>query len=362
VVVVLTGCGADHGGGVALVRAQFAKQARHVLAEDRLEAPVALPAGGGFELTAAPAAAPAGPLAPRRGLRARFPEAGGGDVHLSLPDGFAATVHELGRLGPARTEGHALVYDREDGPGASFWSATAAGYEEWLLLEAPADGAAAVWEVHGATLRQQGDAVELLNAAGEPRVRVTAPRAHAATGAPVTVRLAAAGARLTLTVSVVGASPGARQLVLVDPAWTATGSLSVARSWHTATLLPSGQVLVVGGRSTASGPPLASAELYDPATGIATPTTGTLATGRYNHTATLLTTGKVLVVGGQGTSSTALASAELFDPATGLFTRTNGDLPTTSYQHTATLLPSGQVVVIGGRNTVPLKTAVLYDP
>ncbi len=51
---------------------------------------------------------------------------------------------------------------------------------------------------------------------------------------------------------------------LYDPAngtWTATGSLNTSRELHTATLLPKGQVLVVGG-NVSGGNPSASAELY----------------------------------------------------------------------------------------------------
>ena len=113
-------------------------------------------------------------------------------------------------------------------------------------------------------------------------------------------------------------------LVLAEPSaggsgtWTETGSLNTARSSHTATLLPNGQLLVTGGYH--SGPILASAELYNPATGLWT-TTGSMVTARGAHTAALLPNGKVLVVGGfDGTS--ALASAELYDPATGLWTIT----------------------------------------
>ncbi len=73
----------------------------------------------------------------------------------------------------------------------------------------------------------------------------------------------------------------------------ATGSLATARADHTATLLPNGKVLVAGGSSCV----LASAELYDPASGTWT-ATGSLATARDLHTATLLPNGKVLVAGG----------------------------------------------------------------
>src|SRR3954452_12870109 len=86
--------------------------------------------------------------------------------------------------------------------------------------------------------------------------------------------------------------------------WTATGSLNTARTAHTATLLPSGKVLVAGGRD-ANGDALASAELYDPLTGAWTPT-GSLNTARFDHTATLLPNGKVLVAGGVDSSNHVL--------------------------------------------------------
>src|SRR4051812_15743490 len=80
-------------------------------------------------------------------------------------------------------------------------------------------------------------------------------------------------------------------------AFSDTGSLATARANHTATLLPNGKVLVAAG-STTGFTSLASAELYDPATGQWT-STGSLANARYDYTAALLSTGKVLVVGGQ---------------------------------------------------------------
>ena len=93
----------------------------------------------------------------------------------------------------------------------------------------------------------------------------------------------------------------------------------VARVGHTATLLPDGRVLVGAGGCTrglggcADG--LDSAELYDPSGGTWT-VAASLANSRYDHAATLLLDGSVLVVGGDGAGGT-LASAELFDPRGG---------------------------------------------
>src|SRR5882724_2823996 len=102
---------------------------------------------------------------------------------------------------------------------------------------------------------------------------------------------------------------------LYNPAsgtWTPTGSLNTARGFHTATLLHNGMVLVAGGFGANNY--LASAELYDPASGTWTPT-GSLNTARDGHTATLLPNGMVLVAGGFGASGPPLASAEHYDPA-----------------------------------------------
>ena len=96
----------------------------------------------------------------------------------------------------------------------------------------------------------------------------------------------------------------------VTDTWSAAGSFVTARSGHTATLLPSNQVLVVGG---INGGYFASTQLYDPASN-AWSAAASLAAARGSHIATLLPSGKVLVVGGSGNSG-FLASAELYDPA-----------------------------------------------
>jgi WD40 repeat protein len=150
-------------------------------------------------------------------------------------------------------------------------------------------------------------------------------------------------------------------LMLVQPCLSApfqfeeTGSLATARYFHTATLLPNGKVLVAGGGGNSGY--LASAELYDPATGTWT-ATGSLHTARWIHTATLLPNGKVLVAGGFDT----LSSAELYDSASGTWTAT-GSLANPRFSHTATLLPNGKVLVAGGElpYNVVLSSAELYD-
>ena len=152
---------------------------------------------------------------------------------------------------------------------------------------------------------------------------------------------------------------------LYDPTtgtWAATGALDVPRYDHTATLLPNGKVLVAGGFG---GNTTGSAEIYDLATQTWT-LTGTMTTNRVFHTATLLPSGKVLVAGGINGYYGSIAltnSAELYDPATGMWTAT-GSLNVPRYGHTATLLPNGKVLVAGGSvgGDRPTNSAELYNP
>ena len=149
---------------------------------------------------------------------------------------------------------------------------------------------------------------------------------------------------------------------LYDPVtgrFSGTGNFVEGRFSHTATLLPNGKVLFVGGKNNLMKN-LSSAELYDPATGTFK-LTASLSTARYGHTATLLQNGKVLVAGGQ-TGDTPIASAELYDPATGRFTVT-GQLLTMRVGHTATLLKNGKVLIAGGNGADgELVSLELYDP
>ena len=153
---------------------------------------------------------------------------------------------------------------------------------------------------------------------------------------------------------------------LYDPVsgtWSPTGKLITAHASHTAALLQNGKVLIVGGFGE-SFDTLDTAELYDPETGTWT-LTGKLNVARYILNATLLKSGKVLITGGTNDDDFAstLASAELYDPATGTWSIT-GSLNLPRALHTATLLPSGKVLVTGGYNWPPvsLRSAELYDP
>lgn len=161
---------------------------------------------------------------------------------------------------------------------------------------------------------------------------------------------------------------------LYDPtsnSWAPTGSMSTARASHTATLLSNGKVLVAGGinRGLNSSGSLKTAELYDPITGRWSQT-GQMAVTRFFHSATLLLDGKVLVAGGDPSGSASFApnfdtlpSAELYSPATGTWSPTTGRMTKTRFFHSAVRLADGKVLVAGGYYYgSPIFSAELYDP
>lgn len=163
--------------------------------------------------------------------------------------------------------------------------------------------------------------------------------------------------------------------VAVGSAWAqstgtfnATGSMTVSRGHHMATLLPDGRVLIAGGKvhghQDYRGTATATAELYDPATGSFS-ATGSMTTPRVWHTATLLPSGKVLIVR-RSSDAGDDRTAELYDPSTGTFART-GDTISAQYGATATLVKNGKVLIAGGLTLrsgqpVQVSTPELYDP
>ena len=138
----------------------------------------------------------------------------------------------------------------------------------------------------------------------------------------------------------------------------AVGQMLQPRSGHTATLLPDGKVLIVGGMRR-NQDFYKSAELYDPAAQKFQPT-GELSIGRVGHIAVLLRTGKVLIAGGWvGHGGTD--SAELYDSATGKFTVIS-KMTISRGRPSATLLPGGDVLIAGGEehDNEPLASAEVF--
>ena len=175
-----------------------------------------------------------------------------------------------------------------------------------------------------------------------------------------------------------GGSGGRTSAELYDPRsgrWTTTGSMAEGRGAHTATLLRDGTVLVTGGwHALGDRPALTTAELYDPRTG-RWAATGSMAEARSNahcgwhscgHMATLLPDGRVLVAGGGNNpdGASALATAELYDPATGRWTPT-ARMVVARVGSVATLLLDGTVLVSGGDfsgGPEDIASAEIYQP
>jgi len=282
-----------------------------------------------------------------------------------LPDGrvlVAGGVNNPGELASAE------LYD----PISGTWSATGAmvtpryGHTATLL----SDGKVLV---AGGVTADQVPSAQLYDPASGTW---TATGAMAASRSGHTATLLPDGKVLVAGGRQDGAPRGSPSSELYDPisgTWTPTGNMitPTLRFGHTATLLPDGKVLVAGG--TIGGfDPLASAELYDSQGGAWSAIQGMVAP-RSSHSATLLPDGRVLVAGGRGSADASasglhepLASAELFDPASGTWSAT-ASMVAVRLGHTATLLPDGRVLVASGMGlgtggSVLLASAELYDP
>ncbi len=279
---------------------------------------------------------------------------------LSLPNGMAATPYSQTISASGGTAPYALsITGGSLPPGLTFSAATGAlagipttsGAFTFTVTATDANGCTAA-KLYTITI-----ITCTLPPVWTPTASLSAPRqGHTATLLPSGKVLVAGGNGSSNPASALASC----ELYTAAPAgWNSTGSMATARGGHKAVLLNNGKVLVAGG-TDATGGALATAELYAPAPGTWS-ATGAMATARYTHTLTLLPSGKVLVAGGT-TGSAALASAQLYDPGTGTWT-TTGSMSIARFNHTATLLPNGKVLVAGGTgNIAPFSSAELYDP
>ena len=139
------------------------------------------------------------------------------------------------------------------------------------------------------------------------------------------------------------------------------GNMTQPRSKHVAMLLQNGKVLIAGGN--AEMPPaehgvlfmpngLVSAEVFDPETGVSTPT-GDMTASRWDDHGILLPDGRALIVSG-----ILNIPIEKYDPHSGRFDSA-ANAPWSSGTNTATLLPNGEVLLIGGGSA---GRARVFDP
>jgi hypothetical protein len=148
-----------------------------------------------------------------------------------------------------------------------------------------------------------------------------------------------------------------------------TGSMDQLHRGGTMTLLADGKVLVAGGSVDSGDHSSAMAELYDPVAG-SFAVTGSMRQPRLDFTATLVPNLGVLVVGGHSAGITNFGlmptdTAEIYDPSSGTF-RLAANLGEARWQHTATLLHDGGVLIAGGCNATQLtpgvNSAERFDP
>jgi hypothetical protein len=152
---------------------------------------------------------------------------------------------------------------------------------------------------------------------------------------------------------------------IFDPggeSWGPGVALAGGRTFATATVLATGQVLIAGGQD-AAGAARGDAVVYQ--AGVGSSGQVALQAARRAHTATLLPGGKILLAGGYGSANQPLASAELFSPETGVTSLASQGFQQARADHRAALLPSGRVLISGGVATSggdPIATALLYAP
>ncbi|MCU1330988.1 MAG: hypothetical protein JWN34_6358 [Bryobacterales bacterium] len=137
--------------------------------------------------------------------------------------------------------------------------------------------------------------------------------------------------------------------------------MHMARAAHTATTLSTGDVLILGG-FTGKESDIAQAELFDSRAEKFVPVAH-LRDPRHSHAATRLSDGQILITGGMAADKEYLATAELYNPVTRTF-RTAGRMTMARAGHEAVLLDDGRVLLVGGVGAgwTFLATAEIFDP
>jgi hypothetical protein len=322
--------------------------------------------------------------------RVTLPSSATGALHLEdAASNAAVDVTLRGAAAAAQPSNGYIVYANALG-SAVVHRPVPSGTEDFIAFDAkPAATQVSYDLVLGAGtagLRLVGGILEVLDAGGAPRLRVAPPFIVGADGTSTPATLAVAGCPVdtnpsppwgravtapgapSCRVNITWPASGVSYPAILDPKWTTTGSMGTARQEHTALLLSTGKVLVAGGRSSNTATTgLATAELYDRTSGTWA-ATGSMTGGRRLHSMTQLpsgsnptTSGKVLVAGGID-GSTSLNTAQLYNPTAGTWAAA-ANLNAARHLHTENLLPDGRVLISGGMNgTTTLQTAALYSP
>lgn len=166
--------------------------------------------------------------------------------------------------------------------------------------------------------------------------------------------LLSGGARASNALHLLNALTGQSRVLTVQ--------LTRARTGHTATLLPDGTVLFLGGFDTRNSL-VSEAELYDPASG-SVRLLGTLGLlPRVGHATTVLMDGRLLITGGIGSKGAPILEVELYNTQSSQAERFNARLETARWRHIASLLPNSSVLLWGGSDgQQSLNNGEVYDP
>jgi Galactose oxidase, central domain len=292
---------------------------------------------------------------------------------ISARDGHTATILTNGKILAAggTNNGVALTSTELYNPAAGTWASTGSMNVARTLARAVLLSNGSVLVMGGCVndcLSATTNSAELYNpTAGTFTASGSMVQARAEFGATLLANGQVLVAGGCTAYDVNGCAATTNKAEIYNPAtgtWKATGALRGARHAMTATLLPSGKVLVAGG-ATAASDAINSSEIYDP-----TAKTWTLGlkmvTARSDYASIMLGTGKVLFTGGENINGVSIKNAELYNPSTGKFTAT-GNMTATREEHTAVLLANGNVLVSGGNKLTltaqtPLASAELYNP
>jgi RHS repeat-associated protein len=375
---------------LSTLRVRFASRAAGVV-----DPPAVLPQGSAesFQIESDGLRPQFAASAEQASARVLLPKRSTASFHLEdEASGMAIDVSlEGARDAEAQSADGYLVYRQAHVSGATvLHRALPSGTEDFLSFEKRPPTPVVAYQVtlqKGVSgLRLVENTLEILDAGGAPRLRVEPPYLVGADGAQTDATLAVEGCAVDsspaapwgrpvtaprakiCTVRVSWADEAVAYPALLDPRWTTTtGAMVSARQEHTATLLSTGKVLVAGGRSGTGTTGLATAELFDRTTGTWA-ATGSMTSARRLHSAVQLgtsssatTSGKVLIAGGVN-GSTSLNTGRLYSPTAGTWVAA-ANLNAPRHEHTATLLANGQVLVAGGMNgSTVLNTAARYNP
>jgi hypothetical protein len=293
----------------------------------------------------------------------------------SSESGLSVSAKLRGARGVAAEVADGYVLYPAGGPGGEtlMHRANASGNEDFVVFEDRPNEAHVTYEVELSSgiagLRLVENTLEFLDATSTPRLRVAPPYLVDANGNEFVASLDVAHCKVDrdpaapwdrpvvapdasscdVTVSFDASTP--TYPAVLDPAWTNTANMTIARARHSANLLNNGRVLVAGGSNAAGTAALASAELFNPQNNTWA-ATASMAAARTEHTATPRLNGNVLVAGGWNLTTT-LATAQEYDMASGTWIN-RPNMSTSRRRHTATLLQNGDILVTGGRsgNTV----------